>query len=138
MYEHRMLCVTLCQGAALHYLDGRNGVKIFDVWTFFAKTPHRRHPDPSLFRRHKAADFGPSRFGRDPNAPARFRGRRIDLLARSLDVGPKTDPVMAVRSWLRSGRSTSPRLLARKSIVLIEPLRGMVISPEPEADVRDE
>jgi hypothetical protein len=23
-YAHRVLCVALCQGAALHYLDGRN------------------------------------------------------------------------------------------------------------------
>jgi hypothetical protein len=25
----------LCQGAALHYLDGRTGVKDFDVWSFY-------------------------------------------------------------------------------------------------------
>jgi hypothetical protein len=30
-YAQRVLCVALCQGAALHYLDGRNGVKDFDV-----------------------------------------------------------------------------------------------------------
>ena len=32
----RVLAVALCQGAALHYVDGKNGVKDFDVWTFFA------------------------------------------------------------------------------------------------------
>ena len=30
----RVIAVTLCQGAALHFLDGQNGVKDFDVWTF--------------------------------------------------------------------------------------------------------
>src|SRR5438445_6563879 len=30
----RVVCVALCQGAALHFIDGRNGVKDFDVWTF--------------------------------------------------------------------------------------------------------
>lgn len=33
VYEKRIICVALCQGAALHYLDGANGVKDFDVWT---------------------------------------------------------------------------------------------------------
>lgn len=33
-YGDRVLCVALCQGAALHFLDKRNGVKDFDVYTF--------------------------------------------------------------------------------------------------------
>ena len=36
-YAGRLICRTLCQGAALHYLDGRNGVKDFDVWSFYAQ-----------------------------------------------------------------------------------------------------
>jgi hypothetical protein len=28
---------ALCQGAALHYVDERNGVKDFDVWSFYAQ-----------------------------------------------------------------------------------------------------
>jgi hypothetical protein len=31
----RLLCRALCQGAALHCLNGRNGVKDFDVWSFY-------------------------------------------------------------------------------------------------------
>ena len=34
-YADRVLCVALCQGAALHYVDGRNGVKDFDVYMFY-------------------------------------------------------------------------------------------------------
>ena len=40
-YGDRLLAVTLCQGAALHYLDGHTGVKDFDVWTFFVHAPDR-------------------------------------------------------------------------------------------------
>ncbi len=29
------LCVALCQGAALHFYDKKNGVKDFDVWFFY-------------------------------------------------------------------------------------------------------
>ena len=35
-YAGRLLCRALCQGAALHFLDGKNGVKDFDVWSFYA------------------------------------------------------------------------------------------------------
>jgi hypothetical protein len=27
--------VPLCQGGALHYVNGSNGVKDFDVWSFY-------------------------------------------------------------------------------------------------------
>jgi hypothetical protein len=33
-YRAKVLLVALCQGAALHYLDGRNGIKDFDVRYF--------------------------------------------------------------------------------------------------------
>src|SRR4051794_34728533 len=61
-YRDRLLAVALCQGAALHYLDGRTGVKDFDVWTFFAALP-QRYPDPALYRRNKTYDFGLSAHG---------------------------------------------------------------------------
>ena len=32
LYKDRIICTALCQGAALHYLDGKNGIKDFDVW----------------------------------------------------------------------------------------------------------
>jgi hypothetical protein len=37
-YADRVLCVALCQGAALHYIDGKNGVKDFDVYTSTLRT----------------------------------------------------------------------------------------------------
>ncbi len=44
LYTDRCLCVALCQGAALHYLDGINGVKDLDVWTFYAEHPEAPFP----------------------------------------------------------------------------------------------
>lgn len=35
-YASRLLGRALCQGAALHYVDESNGVKDFDVWSFYA------------------------------------------------------------------------------------------------------
>src|SRR5438067_4533869 len=90
-YRDRMLAVALCQGAALHYLDGRNGVKDLDVWTFFAAVPDR-YPDRALYRRNKACDFGPSKFGRHPDL-LEYTGRKVDLLSDSMPVGVGAEPV---------------------------------------------
>lgn len=126
-YADRVLCVALCQGAALHYLDGRNGVKDFDVYTFYAEHP----TGPFPYRWLTNLDFGPSRFGRYPGDPDRFRGRRVDLIGRSLAVSPDADPVEAVRQYLAAGRTETARHLASKAVVLLEPegLRGEIIWP---------
>jgi hypothetical protein len=126
-YGERVLCVALCQGAAQHYVDRRSGVKDFDVYTFYAE--HATGPFP--FRWRTEADFGPSHFGRYPADPASFRGRRVDLLGRSLPVSPSADPIDAIRSYLEAGRTETARQLAKKAVVLIEPdaARGDVIWP---------
>lgn len=107
-----MLLVALCQGAALHYLDGLNGFKDLDVWTFYA-----RHPEGAFPPRWRVmAYFGRRRWAvtRDDTG---FLGRHVDLIGRSLDVAPGTDPVRAVRSYLRAGRTASARALAAKAVV---------------------
>ena len=42
IYSDRLITVALCQGAALHFVDRKNGVKDLDVWTFYAEHPARR------------------------------------------------------------------------------------------------
>lgn len=127
LYADRVICVALCQGAALHFVDGRNGVKDFDVWTFFAE-----HPDGRLKvgRRKAHGDFGPSKFGRHP-ADAGYEGRRIDFLMRSIPCRHDADPVKAIREYLSGGTTDSARALATKAVVLIEPerLRRSVVWP---------
>lgn len=39
IYAQRVLLTALCQGGAQHFVDGRTGVKDFDVWTFYAALP---------------------------------------------------------------------------------------------------
>ena len=113
----RLICVALCQGAALHYVDGENGVKDFDVWTFFAAHPD--HPDYP-WRRRKAVDFGDPKFGRSPDKP-HFTGRHVDLLGRSLRVAEDADPAAILREYLTEGRTATARRLAEKAVVLLEP-----------------
>ncbi len=128
-YEGQVLGVTLCQGSALHYVDGVNGVKDFDVWS----SSRRRLPGhiriPPCTGANKPADFEESRFGRTASAPAWIKGRRVDLLARSFPVARSADPIEAIQQWLRSGNTKSARKLADKAVVMLEPALGQVIWP---------
>ncbi len=126
-YAGRLVCRALCQGAARHYLDGKTGVKDFDVWSFYAQ----RDDGPFPYRWRGTADYGPSKFGRYPGDPSSFTGRRVDMLGRSLDVPLGADPVATLREYLSAARTASARALAAKAAVLIHPgqLAGTVVWP---------
>ncbi|MBA2471799.1 MAG: hypothetical protein H0V41_05980 [Pseudonocardiales bacterium] len=96
-----MLLVALCQGAALHYLNGRTGVKDLDVYTFYSS--HPVGPFPYRWPR-PPCDFGSSELGRHPEDIG-FVGRHVDLMGRSLDVPVNADSIEAVRHYLRHNRT---------------------------------
>jgi hypothetical protein len=116
-YAGRLLGRALCQGAALHYVNGRNGVKDFDVWSFYAQ--YDDWPFPARWRGTR--DFGPSKFGRYPGDPPRYSGRRVDLLGRSLPAEPGADSAEILRRYLTARRTDSAKCLAAKAVVLIDP-----------------
>lgn len=121
-----VLGTALCQGAALHYVDGKNGVKDFDVWTFYAVGSGQTFPP----RRIVSRDFGSPKFGRSPDRPL-YDGRRVDLLGRSIPAQQHEDPVSAIRRYLRAGKTESARRLREKAVVILEPkaLRGTIVWP---------
>jgi hypothetical protein len=130
VYRDRVLLVALCQGAALHYINGKNGVKDIDIYTFYANYPGvMLHP-----MRHGFADFGESELGYRPaDKPHKgkpYVGRRVDLLHRGLNVSPDADPVEAVRDWLQS-KGESPGWLRKKAVVGLWPTKyfGRIIWP---------
>ncbi len=126
LYSGQLIAVALCQGAALHYLDGKNGIKDFDIWSFYRAARGRPYP----YRRRGIADFGDPKFGKTDNYP-QFLGRKVDLLGRSLDVTSVSDPSAVLRDYLSSARTTSARLLSKKAVILIESneLLGSVVWP---------
>ena len=126
-YKARIIGIALCQGSALHYVDGRNGVKDFDLWTFYDKnTAAPTFP----VRRHGICDFGPSKFDRAEEAG--FTGRRVDLFGRSIEK--ISDPVSSIQAYLQNARTMTAVKLSRKAVVLLYPahLRGRVIWPVQE------
>lgn len=125
-YERRLLCVCLCQGAALHFIDHRNGINDFDVYSFF-----REHPDgPFPYRGYPNRDFGDSKFGVSPDQTD-FVGRPVDLLRRSIPCKNSRDPIDTVRNYLELSKTGTARFLAAKAVIGIYPssLLGKVIWP---------
>jgi hypothetical protein len=120
-----ILCTALCQGAALHFVDGRNGIKDFDVWTFYRADPTHTFPP----RRVVDRDFGDPKFGRSPDRP-QYIGRRVDLIGRSIPCRSEDTAVAALRRWLTSG-GRSPSFLSQKAVVLVAPVDclGLVVWP---------
>ena len=47
----QIIAVALCQGAALHYVNGSNGIKDLDVWTFYAERPALIQYPPRILAR---------------------------------------------------------------------------------------
>jgi hypothetical protein len=123
LFADKVVCVALCQGAALHYVDGKNGVKDFDVWTFFARNSEASFPA----RRIVSKDFGSSKFNKDP-AETRYMGRRVDLVGRSINCSGDASPIEAIQEYLRLVKTLSAKQLALKTVILIDPpqLRGAV------------
>lgn len=116
-YAGRLLGRALCQGAALHYVNERNGVKDFDVWSFYAQYDDWLFPP----RWRGTRDFGPSKFGRYPGDPPRYSGRRVDLFGRSLPAEPGADPADVLWRYLAARRTVSAKALAAKAVILIDP-----------------
>lgn len=128
LYSDRLFAVALCQGGALHYLNGTNGIKDLDVWSFFKPNPKRQFP----YRRRAQLDFGDPKFGQSEDAPE-FVGRRVDHIGRAIQDTDFSDPVAVLRRYLRAGTTESARRLAEIAVILIEPahLFGTVVWPEP-------
>ena len=132
-YKGRPVMLCLCQGAAEHFVYGKRGVKDFDVWAFFSKSPKL---PPFPYRRRGKVDFGPSRFGRH-SEDKNFEGRRVDVLGRSIECSGKSLE-KCVLEWLEGGKTKSAKEIAKRPVVVIYPerLRGIVIWPPRAKTIR--
>jgi hypothetical protein len=117
LYSDRLFAVALCQGGALHYLDGKNGIKDLDVWSFYEENPERPFP----YRRRAEVDFGHPKFG-TTDGYAHFTGRKVDLIGRSISGVDRRDPVETLRRYLRDGSTESAWRLTEKAVILWEPV----------------
>lgn len=122
LYDGHLLAICLCQGAADHFLNpaASAGVHDFDMWAFF-----RRRPGARLWNRKPfTADFGPSKFGRSPLDPARYEGRRVDVLWRCIPAEADEDAGAALRRYFAEPRTASAKALRLKAAVMAWPPEG--------------
>ena len=128
LYADRLIATALCQGAAMHYVNGKAGINDFDVYSFYASHPQRAW----YAKRLKNADFGDPKFGVSELTKPGYIGRRVDLMGRGISVKLGTDPVFAIRHFLRTDRGVTARELAKKAVVILEPehLLGVIAWPE--------
>lgn len=117
------LAVALCQGAAMHYFDKKNGVKDIDVWFFY---PFNKKHLP--YRTYWNWDYINPKFGRHPDFDG-YSGRKVDVLVRSIKSFTPNDPVKTIHDYLEYENTTSSKELAKKAVVLLSPesLRGKVV-----------
>lgn len=105
-YGGQLRLICLLQTAAKHFVDPdpcveldqrRGGVNDFDVCGFFQRSPGRH-----LFAQRRCElDFGPSKFGRNPEEGERFKGRRVDVLWRSIGMRVSEAPIESVQRYLQ-------------------------------------
>jgi hypothetical protein len=146
-FEKSIKLIALCQGGGLHYAvthgyatkyfeHQKNGLKDIDIWFFFKKESGKKDYPPQDIL---CCDFGPSKFGRDPDEEEEYIGRRMDIIGRSISFCDcHTDtPDVAVKRWLelgwnrsgkyyqnyidRYGKEPSSYKLAEKAVVVIYP-----------------
>jgi len=125
-YQGKEKLVALCQGAALHYIDGKNGVKDFDVWLFYPQRGDVVLP----YRRTGSVDFGKSKFGKHPNRLL-FDGRGIDVLMRSTRFFNRGDPESCIENYLSGCKTKTAKLLSQKAVIGLYPesVFGRVLWP---------
>lgn len=109
------LCVALCQGAAMHYYDKKNGVKDFDVWFFY---PFNQKHLP--YRTIWCWDYKELKFGRHPDFKG-YSGRKVDVIVRSLRKYTLGEPLRTIATFLSEGETKTARELSRKAVVLLSP-----------------
>lgn len=129
----KILSICLCQGAALHYIDGQTGVRDFDIFMFFERKGCVRYP----FRRRGFKDFGKSKFGKtyinlnnfksSSKSSSKYentKGRTIDIMGREIN-NIDNDYEKSIQEYLANPKSDTSYYLSQKAVVVLEPIKDL-------------
>lgn len=117
-YKNHLILTALCQGVALHYIDGKTGVKDFDVWSFFTDIPSVRFP----YRRHRIVESGLEKFGvHSIDIGWNYKSRHVDLFGGTIkaDIVKRNrgDPCACITEYLKRVKTTRAKKLGRKLLL---------------------
>ena len=91
------------------------------MWGFFTEIPD--HPFP--YRRRGKRDFGSLRFGQNRDDGSGFKGRRVDIIGRSIPMPTTETSIESVQRYLGEGLTESARLLAERPVIVAWPEKGL-------------
>lgn len=109
------LVAALCQGSAMHYYDGVNGVKDFDIW-FFYPFNQKHLPHRTIWN----WDYINPKFGKHPDMPD-YKGRKVDVIVRSIKNYTIGDPIQTIYDYFSYENTNSAKELSKKAVVLLIP-----------------
>jgi hypothetical protein len=114
----RALMGCLCQGAARHFVHRDHGVHDWDVVFFFRTNSSWKFPPRWIGNR----DFGPSRFGANPDDGPEYSGRRIDVMGRDIPAPNGISAKQAIITYLQAGHTKSARQWAKRPLIALTPV----------------
>jgi hypothetical protein len=114
VYRGKLIAMCLCQGAAQHFVDGKTGIKDFDVWFFFTEDENIRIPNIKNMR------YSACKLLKDVGE------KRVDFLKKSIkrdviDMSKSEKPRDILRSYLQNANTSTSKELAKKAIVGLYP-----------------
>ena len=121
------VAIALCQGAAMHYQNGKTGYTDFDVFLFYDK-----NKPLSARGRHPASRRARKWCYTNPKYP---RGNiQVDVLVRRIEANGK-NPTEIIRHFLHTEPTDTAHHLAKAAVVLLHPPKqlGKVIWYNGEA-----
>lgn len=125
--QKSLLAIALCQGAALHFIDGKNGVKDFDIYSFYV--PSSKQGNNRISRLGRVLinrDSKLSKFGKDEHHKE-YVGKKADFMMREIDEdiikNNNRDAAKCIAAYLERGRTRTATLLSRKAVVGLYPKR---------------
>lgn len=132
IFYSSLIASVLCQGAAIHFVDGKNGVKDFDVYLFHRQSNTKEMRYPYRARVKHQPDSKLAKFGNCPCHP-NYVGRHVDLMGKEISTdivrGCKSDPACCIVRYLENPRTETAKHLSRKAVVGLYPeyIRGKII-----------
>ena len=122
-YKNNLLAIILGQGAALHYLDNKYGVKDFDIYLFY-----KEHPQKNMqIRRTKKGESNLEKFGNP----------KIDFIKKVVKTkyieGNEGDTKKIITRLLNESRASIVKYLTIQAKKCKNRKRNVVVGLHPES-----